>query len=271
MATSSKGHQNSNKRSCAAVIAGLVLVSLVGCGKEPSIASKSATAFRTAQKEGKPLGGGAHGHGALTPGESHEMPDTTSGASADGHGMAEGGMAGMDHSGAKGGMAGMDHAAGGSGSAGHEMGGGMAPGMSIVETVSPGQPAKTLRPDALDAPATTSVVDAQRSAEMSEGMKGMGGHGGGTYRQVDAGRGPGADKRSEPQTPAADPHQHGPAIPPPAQEGDHSQHEPPDGGGVQDVAEIVTVYACSMHPEVTSADPGKCPKCGMTLVKRRKG
>lgn len=28
------------------------------------------------------------------------------------------------------------------------------------------------------------------------------------------------------------------------------------------------VYTCSMHPEVISDKPGKCPKCGMTLVKK---
>lgn len=28
------------------------------------------------------------------------------------------------------------------------------------------------------------------------------------------------------------------------------------------------VYACSMHPEVTSDKPGKCSKCGMTLTKK---
>ena len=27
-------------------------------------------------------------------------------------------------------------------------------------------------------------------------------------------------------------------------------------------------YTCSMHPEVISDRPGKCPKCGMTLVKK---
>ena len=26
-------------------------------------------------------------------------------------------------------------------------------------------------------------------------------------------------------------------------------------------------YTCSMHPEVVMDKPGKCPKCGMTLVK----
>lgn len=29
-------------------------------------------------------------------------------------------------------------------------------------------------------------------------------------------------------------------------------------------------YTCSMHPEVTSTKPGKCPKCGMTLIKKEK-
>lgn len=29
-----------------------------------------------------------------------------------------------------------------------------------------------------------------------------------------------------------------------------------------------TIYTCPMHPEVQRASPGKCPKCGMTLVKR---
>ena len=26
------------------------------------------------------------------------------------------------------------------------------------------------------------------------------------------------------------------------------------------------VYACPMHPEVTSDQPGRCPKCGMKLL-----
>ena len=31
-------------------------------------------------------------------------------------------------------------------------------------------------------------------------------------------------------------------------------------------AASATVYACPMHPEVTSASPGHCSKCGMNLV-----
>ncbi|MFD2787637.1 heavy metal-binding domain-containing protein [Hymenobacter rubripertinctus] len=29
---------------------------------------------------------------------------------------------------------------------------------------------------------------------------------------------------------------------------------------------MATVYTCPMHPEVTSAQPGQCPKCKMDLV-----
>lgn len=28
-------------------------------------------------------------------------------------------------------------------------------------------------------------------------------------------------------------------------------------------------YTCPMHPEVTSSQPGKCPKCGMRLVPKK--
>jgi Cu+-exporting ATPase len=29
------------------------------------------------------------------------------------------------------------------------------------------------------------------------------------------------------------------------------------------------VYTCPMHPEVQSSTPGRCPKCGMTLVPKK--
>jgi putative DNA topoisomerase len=31
------------------------------------------------------------------------------------------------------------------------------------------------------------------------------------------------------------------------------------------------VYTCPMHPEVVSDKPGKCPKCGMTLMEKKGG
>lgn len=34
-------------------------------------------------------------------------------------------------------------------------------------------------------------------------------------------------------------------------------------------APVEAEYSCPMHPEVKQASPGSCPKCGMTLVKRK--
>ena len=31
------------------------------------------------------------------------------------------------------------------------------------------------------------------------------------------------------------------------------------------------MYTCTMHPEVVSDKPGNCPKCGMTLVEKKGG
>jgi len=35
-------------------------------------------------------------------------------------------------------------------------------------------------------------------------------------------------------------------------------------------ATMEVVYTCPMHPEVTSNKPGKCPKCGMDLIRSKK-
>ncbi|HLG41090.1 MAG TPA: heavy metal-binding domain-containing protein [Chitinophagaceae bacterium] len=33
--------------------------------------------------------------------------------------------------------------------------------------------------------------------------------------------------------------------------------------------EAAKTYTCSMHPEVVSDKPGKCPKCGMKLIEKK--
>lgn len=44
--------------------------------------------------------------------------------------------------------------------------------------------------------------------------------------------------------------------------GGHGQHGPPDGAAS---------FECPMHLDVQQARPGKCPRCGMTLVRKEKG
>ncbi|WP_340152636.1 vitamin K epoxide reductase family protein [uncultured Marivirga sp.] len=46
---------------------------------------------------------------------------------------------------------------------------------------------------------------------------------------------------------------------------DHSSMSHQDDG---DKSSKKIQYTCSMHPEVVTDQPGKCPKCGMTLVKK---
>lgn len=41
---------------------------------------------------------------------------------------------------------------------------------------------------------------------------------------------------------------------------DHAAHASADAG---------VTYTCPMHPEVQSSAPGRCPKCGMTLVVKK--
>jgi hypothetical protein len=43
------------------------------------------------------------------------------------------------------------------------------------------------------------------------------------------------------------------------------------GHAMHDGTDEAVVYTCPMHPDVRSATPGQCPKCGMTLVKTTAG
>ena len=42
----------------------------------------------------------------------------------------------------------------------------------------------------------------------------------------------------------------------------------PDAASV-DSGSAEAVYACPMHPAVTSPTPGRCPECGMNLIQKK--
>lgn len=240
----------------AAVAAATLL--LAACGGKQSMASKSAAAYREVQAKGTSVGESSHGgHAATSDGSLTSSTDHT-GMSETDHSAAPA----MDHST----MAGMRHAQTGMqdekaphGQHGRKTPGDASPtpmdhgamqhGMPHRGTTShaegsaevrqveahPGQAASTLEPDSLDAPATTSVRDAARSAEMAKMMASPGhamAHG--AYVHQDVGRGPAP-----------------------------MQHDMPGH-------DEAPVFTCPMHPDVKSGTPGTCPKCGMTLVKKEK-
>ena len=72
------------------------------------------------------------------------------------------------------------------------------------QPVLEGRPPSTLRPDALDAPAATSLAEAERAAELAKGMAGHHGMTHGTpYSHQDAGR----EQQASP-APKPSPHRH---------------------------------------------------------------
>ena len=56
-----------------------------------------------------------------------------------------------------------------------------------------------------------------------------------------------------------------PESTPPAPSAQASSSEPAEAAH-EHRAPNATVYTCPMHPEIQQPTPGRCPKCGMTLV-----
>lgn len=275
---------------------------LAACGGEQSVASKSAEAFREVQQAGTPIGGNSHGgHSADTDG--HGGPTTDSAAGHAGvadmdhsttTGMAHtttagpGHVAGMDHSKMNVGdrtemhhhslpeekqnetmtgmnhtkmqheqkpMAAMDH----SDMPGMHHGSGEAALLTNDSSSDSQQlrPAIALTVDPFDAPAPISV---------SESLKENGAHG---TRWIT----PGKDQENPPTPTQAI--RDGQTDTPEAGT-DHSGHGESAAATTSHETRPsaakpgeATLYTCSMHPEVESDKPGKCPKCGMTLVKKK--
>ncbi len=197
-------------------------------------------------------------------------------------------MAGMDHSKMQAGqqpMPGLDHS----------NIPGMQEGTASRATVNPPttnaemqgvRPAATLKGDAFDVPAAVAVAEAMKASQ-------GGGHEGMEMRGIT----PGQDRENPPtpapafrdgsvqdvNAPAMHHTSHGQTVPvaparqrAPAPAVDHSQHgqtappAPPNRTATPEAAPAAaTAYTCPMHPEVTSDKPGPCPKCGMTLVKKK--
>jgi hypothetical protein len=60
--------KRSQTSSAAAIAGGLALAALIGCGREPTMAEKSAAAFQEAQAKEEAFGSGGHAHGHGAPG-----------------------------------------------------------------------------------------------------------------------------------------------------------------------------------------------------------
>ena len=74
-------------------------------------------------------------------------------------------------------------------------------------------------------------------------------------------------------TPSVEPHHHHESAPPESHHhgsapAESHQHKPPLPEKAKPEHEHGKIYTCPMHPEVRSDKPGKCPKCGMTLVEK---
>ena len=46
-------------------------------------------------------------------------------------------------------------------------------------------------------------------------------------------------------------------------------HGNQNSGSLSNQKTATKTYTCSMHPEVISDKPGKCPKCGMQLIEKK--
>lgn len=229
------------------------------CGNNETVASKSAAAFREAQQKGTPVGGGAAGHhggatdSAVAAGTSSADHSTMTGMdhSSAGAGSSSA-MAGMDHSkmnmSASSAMAGMDH----SNMPGMKPGAppqGQQPMPGMDHSTMPGMQHGTT---ATPKPVTT----AQRSTAEIERIRPA------TTLRPDAFDAPVAVSVAEAAKATQGGGTDAPAM-------DHSQHGSTAPSRAPQAKPAAAIYTCPMHPEVTSGQPGSCPKCGMALVQKK--
>jgi uncharacterized protein involved in copper resistance len=237
---------------CVSLLASAI--TLTACGGKETMASKSAVAYRQAQANGTPVTGG-HEHGGHAAASTADTPATIGMSDMD-HatmtGMDHSTMTGTDHST----MAGMDHskttAADHSGMAGmdhskmtaadHSGMAGMDHSTAADHSGMTGMDHSAMQHGAPSAPAAVVTSAPRSSAEMA---------------RID----PAATLRPDAFDAPA-----GASVAEAEKAVGGNAHAGHSMGAGETANPAAVVYTCPMHPEVKSATPGTCPKCGMTLV-----
>lgn len=263
------------------LFASMLLV--LACGRDETMASKSAAAYREAQAKGTPVTGGHEhgGHEASTPALSGvEGASATGAVDHSAHGTAHG--AAVDHRAHTATGDAMDHAQHGSSgrtTAGHEAHG------TATESAAHDQHAgmQHATPAAAADPHAQHRQPAAPAAHAGHGA--MPQQAGAPSVVLKAPASNAEIARTQPATTLRPDDFDAPAPIAVAEAqkaaaggGGHAGHgapsnttaDPHAGHGSASGASQQTIYTCPMHPEVTSTTPGTCPKCGMTLVKKEK-
>lgn len=223
---------------CGSIV--LVAGFAAACGGKESMASKSAAAYRDAQAKGVPVGsGGAHGghQAGATTGTGEAGAEMKAMDHSTMTGMNRSQTSGMDHS-QMAGKAGMTHST--TSGAGRTNASSMQHDMSTMSQGSSAKPEGSMAGMQHGSPAPANLtIGAPTSNSAIASIR------------------PGATLR---------PDDFDAPVPIAVAEASRAASGMSQGQPASDTEPVI--YTCPMHPEVTSATPGKCPKCGMTLVKK---
>ncbi len=271
---------NSHSRT---IVCAASLLILAACGGKDSVASKSAAAYREAQAKGIPVGGGHTQHesaatatSAATDHSAHGTMDHSAHTATTDHSAHR---ATTDHSAHAAATDSVDHAAMGHGTAAsaHSVHAAASAPAGAGHAQHGGGHAATASPGGGHAAHATASPSASHDqhATMQHGST------------PSAAADPHAQHRTTATTPTAAPAPSSGTISTRIEPASTLRPDAFDAPVAASVAEAkktggtaahgdhgapadAAVYACPMHPEVTSNQPGTCPKCGMALVKRTK-